>query len=304
MPRFRCLQNRKKSGAKRKKIIRLNRQFKFAIMIPLILVATLVPARAQRAENFVQAMVMLNDNWEEKPEYLMESLNYFYNSNRFSGSKPNNLLFIKAILENPVANNTLVKRYGMRALEKYYQVTSFNPYTVSRELDFNHDICDFKPHYICRLAYEKGFSLLRLFYEDDYKQKNVIAGRVEARYETKDHKVILGIKNSYAFKGSKFFEIDISDKTNIFCMEMSAEPSSSKTSEQLSWFYNFSNQKLITKMTSKFSNQRISYFSKAFSTKNPDLTFIATDAGLSVYDTKSAQLLKFFKNFYTSNDIE
>jgi len=261
------------------------------------------PASTQQTRNFVDAMVNLNDDWETKPEILMESLNYFYRSSRLSNSKANDLLFIKAILENPVATNTLSKRVGRATLGKFYQAVPANPMELNPTLDFNHDICDFKPHYICRLAYKKGFSILRLFYEDDFRSLQVNCGRVDTWYETKEHKIALRISNSYAYKDFKFFEMDITDKTGISFKSIPSAPVASVQKNNVTNF-KLDNQKEVSQLVDKFKNQRISVFSKAIRFKQQNLTLIATDAGLFIYDTKTAQLLKFIKNFYTGNDVE
>jgi hypothetical protein len=285
----------------------MNRQF-FIIrgflslwLISLFLLIT--PASAQQTRNFVDAMVNLNDDWETKPEILMESLNYFYRSSRLSNSKANDLLFIKAILENPVAMNTLNKRVGRAALGKFYQAVPVNPMELNPKLDFNPDICDFKPHYICRLAYKKGFSILRLFYENDFRSLQVSCGRVDAWYETKEHKIALRISNSYAYKDFKFFEIDISDKTGICFKSVPSEPVASVQKNKVE-NYKLSDGKVLSNLASSFKNPRICELSKAANFKEHNLTFIATDAGLHIYDSKTTQLLKFIKNFYTSNDVE
>jgi hypothetical protein len=285
----------------------MNRRFHYNWSYPIIGIIIIflltIPARAQQTRNFVDAMVNLNDDWETKPEILMESLNYFYRSSRLSNSKANDLLFIKAILENPLAMNTLTKRGGRAALGKFYQVVPVNPMELNPTLDFNPDICDFKPHYICRLAYKKGFSLLRLFYEDDFRSVEVQSGRVDTWYETKDHTIALRISNSYAYKDFKFFELDISDKTSIHLRNVPSEPVVSIQKNNVTYF-KLDNQKVVSQLVDKFKNRRISVFSKAVSFKNYNLTLIATDAGLHIYDSKTAQLLKFIKNFYTSNDVE
>jgi hypothetical protein len=285
----------------------MNRRFHYNWGYPIIGIIIFflltIPARAQQTRNFVDAMVNLNDDWETKPEILMESLNYFYRSSRLSNSKANDLLFIKAILENTVAMNTLNKRVGRAALEKFYQAVPVNPMKLNPTLDFNPDICDFKPHYICRLAYKKGFSLLRLFYEDDCRSSEVNSGRVDTWFETKDHKIALSVSNSYAYKDYKFFELDISDKTNISFKGFPSRPAVSVQKSNVET-YNLADKKVLSQLVDKFKNQRISVFSKAVRFKQQNLTLIATDAGLFIYDSKTAQLLKFIKNFYTSNDVE
>jgi hypothetical protein len=288
-------------------ILIMNRRFCHIWGYPIIVLVSLfpliIPVRAQEARNFVDVMVKLNDDWEFQPEILMESLNYFYRSSRMSNSKANDLLFIKAILENPVALNTLNKRVGRSALSKFYQVVPLNPDELNAKLEFNHDICNFKPHYICRLAYEKGFSLLRLLYEDDFRSLQVSSGRVDSWYETKEHKIALRISNSYAYKNYKFFEIDISDKTRISFKGVPSEPVAS-IPRNSGGNFNLSDEKVLSQLKTKYKNPRISVFSKAFSIKQYNLTLIATDAGLFIYDSVTGQFLKFFKNFFTGNDVE
>jgi hypothetical protein len=259
--------------------------------------------RAQETRNFVDAMVNLNDDWETKPEILMGCLEYFYRSSRFSDNKANDILFIKAILENPVARNTLDKRAGKAALAKFYQIVPANPAELNSGLVLNPDICDFKPHYLCRLAYKKGFSLLRLFYEDDFRLADVNSGRVDTWFETKDHKIALGVSNGFAYKDFKFFEIDISDKTNISFKGVPSRPAASVQKSNLENL-NLTDKKVVSQLVAKFKNQRISEFSKAVRFKPQNLTLIATDAGLFIYDSKTGQFLKFIKNFYTGNDVE
>jgi hypothetical protein len=261
------------------------------------------PARAQETRNFVDAMVNLNDDWETKPEILMGCLEYFYRSSRFSNNKANDILFIKAILENPVARNTLDKRAGKAVLAKFYQAVSVNPGELNAGLVFNPDICDFKPHYLCRLAYKKGFSLLRLFYEDDCRSSEVNSGRVDTWFETKYHKIALRVSNSFAYKDFKYFEIDISDKTNISFRGVPTSPVACVQKNNAE-NYKLEDKKVVSQLVAKFKNQRISLFSKAIRFKQQNLTLIATDAGLFIYDSKTGQFLKFFKNFYTGNDVE
>lgn len=262
-----------------------------------------IPARAQQARTFVDVMVKLNDDWECQPEILMESLNYFYSSISLSDSKANDLLFIKAILENPVAMKTLNKREGRATLGKFYQAVPSNPIELNSKLVFNRDICDFKPHYICRLAYEKGFSLLRLFYEDDFRSSQVNSGRIDTWFETKEHKIALRVSNSYAYKDYKFYEIDMSDKTDI---SFKGVPSGTAAfvKKDNAEYYQLNDGKVVSQLVAKFKNQRISVYSKAISFKQFNLTLIATDAGLFIYDSKTGQFLKFIKNFYTGNDVE
>jgi hypothetical protein len=298
--RFQDLQSR---PFKRWMILPCSYSFYFLNLFIFLSAFFATTTNAQQTRNFVDAMVNLNDDWETKPEILMESLNYFYRSSRLSNSKANDLLFIKAILENPVAMNALNKRVGNMALAKFYQAVQVKPEELNSRLDFNHDICDFKPHYICRLAFEKGFSLLRLFYEDDFRSVEVQSGRVDTWYETKDHKIALRISNSYAYKDFKFFELDISDKTSIHFSNVPSEPVASVQKNNVTNF-RLDNQKVVSQLADKFKNQRISVFSKAIRFKQQNLTLIATDAGLCIYDTKTAQLLKFIKNFYTGNDVE
>jgi hypothetical protein len=264
---------------------------------------SVIPADAQQIRTFADVMVKLNEDWEYQPEFLIESLNYFYRSSNLSDHKANDLLFIKAILENPVALKTLNKRVGKATLEKFYQAVPSNPIELNSQLNFNHDICDFKPHYICRLAYEKGFSLLRFFYEDDFRSSQVNSGRIDTWVETNDHKIALRVTNSYAYKDYKFYEIDASDKKDISFKVVT--PGTTAFDKKVNAEYHKLNDgKAVSQLVTKFKNQRISACSKAVSFKNLNLTLIATDAGLFIYDSKTAQLLKFFKNFYTGNEVE
>jgi hypothetical protein len=262
-----------------------------------------IPVQAQQTRNFVDAMVNLNDDWETNPEILMGCLDYFYRSSRVSGNKANDLLFIRAILENPTARNTLDKRAGKAALAKFYQAVPLHDDELNSGLVFNPDICDFKPHYLCRLAYQKGFSLLRLFYEDDFRSAEVMSGRVDTWYETKGHKIAVLVRNSFAYKDFKFFEIDISDKTNISFKGVPSRPAATiQKSNAVN--HKTEDKEVVSQLSGKFKNPRISEFSKAISFKQQNLTLIVTDAGLFIYDSKTGQFMKFIKNFYTGNDVE
>jgi hypothetical protein len=126
---------------------------------------------------------------------------------------------------------------------------------------------------------------------------------VKAWYETKTGRISLVISNSYAYKGSRLYELDVSDPSKISFSETTSSQPISITKSQRTEF-GLTDENVLERMKSSFKNQRISYFSKTETFQKYNLTFIATDAGLHIYNSKTGVLLTFIKNFYTGNDVE
>jgi hypothetical protein len=254
-------------------------------------------------KSFVQAMVKLNDNLEENPQYLTESIYFFKNYLPLE----NRMLFLKAIFSHPLTDRLIRNKSDLMFLKNQVERYSFDPFKIV----FTKDISDFKPHYLCRLAYKQGFSVLRLLYEDNFTSEEVNCGYINGWRETKDHNLIMEVSNSNAYKGKKFYLIDLSVPSAItFVQKKDTADPDIKYLELLKvqdndYKYGFLKDDEVTMLTSRFNpTGNVCTFSKYLELRNTGLYVISTDSGLSIYNSKTNHLIKFIRNFYSGNDVE
>lgn len=274
--------------------------------------------------HFGHALVDLNNYNSNRPELetLERPLDYFIercNSlQRFRGS--NDAIFVVAIIDKILSDD--LPRHFIQNIEnkirdrrlrdelldiidelyelRYEGGMKRGEHVMKRLLPLRRDedrIFDFKPHYINRLAYTLNFRILRIFYDDlNYKEKAVRDGGYISDM------FISGNGTAVIEANKNFFVFNLSDTKNI---SYDIVPVDTKTSNKYKPVdYSKKEKKQLKELKKKIPVPRSNYFSKYLYVASKDLLFISTDAGLHLYNTKSKKEIKFWRNFFTGNDIE
>lgn len=261
------------------------------------------PYDYSKVNKFVDAMVLLNEDLESHPSYLLESIRYF---GKYQ-PRENGILFLKALFAHPITLQIIKDKPDMISLKREVERYPFNP----ERIQFTSEICDFKPFYLSRLAYERGFHILRWLYEETYTSPQIDCGLVQIWKETADHNLVFEVRNSLAYKGPKYYVINLSDPVNI-----SFSRKADMTDPDIKYFNlaenrenqysgHYMDEKEIEKFMSGYDVPRShNVMPLKMNIKKYNFTILLTDAGLSIYDNKTKSLLKFFKNFYSLNGVE
>ncbi len=277
----------------------------------------IISSAKSEVHNLTEAILSMYCDFDKYHAKISDVISYFEKNHQI----PNRNIFLKGIcdyLESKITLDSIDYEKDKSFIEQYNNLKrkindkSFYDFEIdTTTIKFTREICDFKPHYLSELAYKKGYQHLRLFFEDDYNSENFDCGYICFIGETNKHNLLLRVSNNQAYANDKFYEIDLSNLSDIVFKHINNKSDTEILNMLLNKrkynnnAYQPLNEKIIEKLTSKFEfSHNLTSFSRYLEIKKFNLTIVANDAGLSIYNNKNKKLIKFFKNFYSGNDVE